>query len=162
MFFFGEKKKPSCGLVYATQNGSILPLSEMPDEVFADKVLGDGVCLIPADGMVYSPVDGVVETVADSRHAYGLVASDGAGIMIHIGVDTVELAGRGFQAKVRVGQRVKIGDSLCKVDLSVLRDAGYHVHTAVILTNLDRFQITEIHTGDGTAKEAIVFRYQKR
>ena len=150
------------GIAYAPQNGLMLPLEEMPDEVFADKVLGDGICLVPADGKVYSPVTGVVESVADAKHAYGIVAGDGADIMIHIGVDTVELAGRGFKSRVKPGRRVKTGDLLCEVDLPLVKEEGYAIHTALVLANLDLFQLTERYGGYAAAGKTAAFRYEKK
>jgi glucose-specific phosphotransferase system IIA component len=160
MFSF-HKKAPLTGVIYATQDGKILPVEEMPDEVFAGKVLGDGICIAPFNGSVYAPVDGVIESIADANHAFGITASDGADILIHIGVDTVELSGKGFKPKVRLAQRVKAGDLLCRVDLSLLREAGYAVHTAVLLVNLDTFKIVEFCYGDAAGGKTVAFRYQK-
>jgi glucose-specific phosphotransferase system IIA component len=159
---FGKTKKEQGGVVYATQNGIMLPLQEMPDEIFATKVLGDGICLLPDDGKVYAPVTGIVESVADASHAFGIVALDGADIMIHIGVDTVELKGQGFKSRVHPGGHVKTGDLLCEVDLSLLKKTGYASHTAILLTNLDQFEITGFGQGNAFAGKTMVFQYQKR
>ncbi|MDR2662853.1 MAG: PTS glucose transporter subunit IIA [Treponema sp.] len=151
------------GTVYATQNGTALAITEMPDEVFAGKVLGDGICILPDDGKVYAPVDGMVESADDTGHAYGIAADDGADIMIHIGVDTVELAGAGFKRLVKPGQSVKAGELICDVDLEAVKKAGYPVHTALLLSNGEFFAIT------GTAADSPVlagktaaFRYKKK
>ncbi|MDR3138760.1 MAG: PTS glucose transporter subunit IIA [Treponema sp.] len=156
-----HKEEPLTGAIYATQDGKILPIEEIPDEVFASKVLGDGICIVPSDGRVYAPVEGVIESIADANHAFGIAASDGADIMIHIGVDTVELSGSGFEPKVRLEQRVKAGDLLCQVDLSLIRKAGYAIHTAVLLTNPDTFKIVEFCYGDAAGGKTVAFRYQK-
>jgi glucose-specific phosphotransferase system IIA component len=110
---------------------------------------------------VYAPVEGVIESIADSNHAFGIAASDGADIMIHIGVDTVELSGRGFKPKVRLDQRVKAGDLLCQADLALIREAGYAIHTAVLLTNPEAFEIVEFCYGDAAGGKTAAFRYQK-
>jgi phosphotransferase system IIA component len=81
--------------------------------------------------------------------------------MVHIGVDTVELSGRGFVPKVRLDQRVKAGDLLCQVDLSLLREAGYAIHTAILLTNPDVFEIVEFRYGAAAGGKTVAFRYQK-
>jgi glucose-specific phosphotransferase system IIA component len=156
-----HKKEPLTGVIYATQDGKILPIEEIPDEVFAGKVLGNGICIVPSNGKVYAPVAGVIESIADANHAFGIAASDGADIVIHIGVDTVELSGKGFKPKVRLDQRVKAGDLLCQVDLSLLQAAGYATHTAVLLTNPDAFKIVEFYYGDAAGGKTVAFRYQK-
>ncbi|MDR2786111.1 MAG: PTS glucose transporter subunit IIA [Treponema sp.] len=151
------------GIVYATQNGRALPITEMPDEVFAEKVPGDGICILPKDGKVYAPVNGVVESADDTGHAYGIAAEDGADIMIHIGVDTVELAGTGFKRKVKPGQLVKAGDLICSVNLETVKKAGYSVHTAIVLCNVEFFTITGI-TADSVvqAGKTVIFRYERK
>lgn len=163
MFLFGKKNKAAqAGAAYATQDGQLLPIEEMPDPVFADKILGDGVCVLPTDGKVCSPVAGTVDNVADASHAYGIIAQDGAEIMVHIGVDTVEMKGQGFRPRVRAGQTVQAGDVLCTVDLDAVRAAGLAPHTAILLTNGDAFTITEKGAGAAKAGDTVAFRYQKR
>lgn len=157
-----KAKEEKFGIVYATQNGIILPIEDMPDEVFAAKVLGDGICLVPADGKVYCPVAGVIESIADAGHAFGVVALDGADIMIHIGVDTVEMAGKGFKNRVYIGQRLKVGDLLCEVDLPALMKAGYAIHTAVLLTNPEMFKIVNFYSGNAVAGITRAFQYQRQ
>jgi glucose-specific phosphotransferase system IIA component len=156
-----HKKEPLAGVIYATQDGNILPIEEIPDEVFASKVLGNGICILPSNGRVYAPVEGVIESIADSNHAFGITALDGADIMIHIGVNTVELSGRGFKPMVHLDQRVKAGDLLCQIDIPLIQKAGYAVHTAVLLTNLDTFKIVEFCYGDAAGGKTAAFRYQK-
>jgi glucose-specific phosphotransferase system IIA component len=159
---YNMKHSWAAGTVYATQNGTALPITEMPDEVFAGKVLGDGMCILPLDGNVYAPVNGVVESADDTGHAYGIAAEDGADIMIHIGVDTVELAGTGFKRKVKPGQSVKAGDLICSVNLAAVKKAGYSVHTAILLCNVEFFTITGTTTDSVVrAGETVLFRYER-
>lgn len=164
MFLFGKKKQnpPPEGVAYATQSGQTLPLEDMPDPVFAGKILGDGACLLPSDGRVYSPVSGRVDNIADASHAYGLVTNDGADIMVHIGVDTVELKGQGFVPKVKAGQQVAAGDLLCEVDLEAVTAAGYPSHTAVLLTNGDDFIMEHCPAGQAQAGVTPLFTYKKK
>jgi glucose-specific phosphotransferase system IIA component len=163
---YGEcmvKNSREAGAVYATQNGKVLHISEMPDDVFAAKVLGDGVCIVPEDGKVFAPVSGIVESADDTGHAYGIASNDGADIMVHIGVDTVELAGKGFKPNVKTGQSVNAGDLLCTADIGKIKKAGYETHTAVLLCNPGDFDITETAVGK-TAQggQTVVFRYRKK
>jgi glucose-specific phosphotransferase system IIA component len=163
---YGEcivKNSREAGAVYATQNGKVLHISEMPDDVFATKVLGDGVCIVPEDGKVFAPVSGTVESSNDTGHAYGIVSNDGADIMVHIGVDTVELAGRGFKPNVKAGQPVKAGDLLCTADIGKIKEAGYQIHTAVLLCNSGDFDITETAVGKTVrGGQTVVFRYARK
>jgi glucose-specific phosphotransferase system IIA component len=157
------KNNREAGAVYATQNGKVLHISEMPDDVFAAKVLGDGVCIVPEDGKVFAPVSGMVESADDTGHAYGIASDDGADIMVHIGVDTVELAGKGFKPKVKAGQTVNAGDLLCTADIERIKKAGYQIHTAVLLSNPENFTITETAVGTrAQGGRTVVFRYTQK
>ena len=106
-FFKGKDKG---NLIYAPCKGRVVPLAEVPDPVFADKVLGDGFAVIPADGRIYAPADGEVAMVFDTLHAVTLTSTQGAEILIHIGLDTVTLKGEPFKAHVAAGDKVKKGD----------------------------------------------------
>ena len=96
--------------ILAPVKGKVIPLEQVPDEVFAEKVLGDGVAIIPEDGKIYSPVDGTITTITDSLHAYGFETEDGIQMIVHFGLETVNLKGKGFISRVKVGDKVKAGD----------------------------------------------------
>jgi glucose-specific phosphotransferase system IIA component len=149
------------GVVYAPQDGEVKPLAEMPDQIFADKVLGDGVCLLPINNKVYSPVSGIVDTIPETNHAIGLIADDGAEIMIHIGVDTVDMNGSGFSMKVKPGQHVKVGQFLCEADLGQIKAAGHPIHTAMVVSNGNEYRVTETYYGKVTAGSMPAFSYTK-
>ena len=108
-FFKGKDKG---NVIYAPCKGRVVPLAEVPDPVFADKVLGDGFAVIPADGRIYAPADGEVAMVFDTLHAVTLTSTQGAEILIHIGLDTVTLKGEPFKAHVAAGDKVKKGQVL--------------------------------------------------
>lgn len=158
---FGFKKKKQEQVLLATQNGKVVALEEVPDEAFAQKMLGDGVAIIPQSGEVYSPVSGKVVQVTDTLHAYGIQSDDGLDVLVHIGVNTVELKGEGFTAMVKEGDSVKAGDLLAKVDLALLKEKKYPLYTPVIITNID--DVTEIsyNLGAATAAETIIATYKK-
>lgn len=120
-------------------DGKVIPLSQVDDETFASGVLGAGTAIVPASGEVYAPFDGMVETLPDSRHAVGLRSTDGVELLIHVGKDTVNLAGKHFKAHVKEGDQVKKGQLLLTCNLDALRGAGYNVTTPVIVTNTDEF-----------------------
>ena len=108
--------------ILAPVKGKVIPLEQVPDEVFAEKVLGDGVAIIPEDGKIYSPVDGTITTITDSLHAYGFETEDGIQMIVHFGLETVNLKGKGFTSRVKVGDKVKAGDLVAEVDLDYLKE----------------------------------------
>jgi phosphocarrier protein FPr/phosphocarrier protein len=126
--------------------GWCVPLSEIPDAAFAQGMLGDGVGLDPTGNELRSPCDGEVISVAASRHALALRATAGAEILVHVGVDTVGLAGEGFNVHVRKGERVRVGDLLLTFDLTLLARKAPSLMTPVVVTNADRFRITQANT----------------
>ena len=121
-------------------NGQARELSEATDPVFAQGVMGQGVLIDPSDGKLVSPFDGVVSALFPTKHAIGLISTDGVELLMHIGMDTVNLDGKGFEAHVKQGDHVKTGDSLITFDLEALKAAGYVVETPVIITNQDAYQ----------------------
>lgn len=142
-------------------SGECVPLSEVPDEAFAQKLLGDGVSIIPSDGKLVSPVDCTIEQVFDTKHAYSLKDSNGLEILIHIGINTVELNGEGFDNKVVNNQRVKLGDLLSNVDLKSIADRGYSIHTPVVFINHDKFNF-EFKFGPVVAGKSEIAVYESK
>ena len=119
--------------VFAPMTGETVALEQVPDAVFSEKVLGDGLGLIPTDGKVYSPVDGEVASVAETLHAYGFSSDDGLEVLVHVGLDTVALKGEGFTSHVKVGDRVRVGDLVAEVDLDLLKSKGINTVTPVLV-----------------------------
>ena len=117
--------------------GKVIPMADIPDATFAAGVLGEGCGIEPAEGRVVAPFDGVVTTAADTRHALGLSSPDGMELLIHVGINTVELAGEGFTLHCAEGDTVKAGQVLLDVDLDRIRKGGYSTTTAVLLTNAE-------------------------
>ena len=123
--------------------GRIIPLSEVSDETFSSEMLGTTVAVEPEDGRVVSPCDGEVINVFDTGHAVCIATKSGGELLIHIGVDTVKLGGKGFTKKVSDGQQVRAGDVLIEADLDTIRAEGYPAATMVILTNADEYSEVE-------------------
>jgi PTS system beta-glucosides-specific IIC component len=121
--------------VVAPVAGSVIPLTEVNDKVFASKALGDGVGIVPTSGRVVAPVSGVLVTVPESGHAFGIKTDDGVEVLVHVGIDTVRLEGRGFDVDVHKDQRVEAGDVLANVDLDAIKAAGYDTTTIVVVIN---------------------------
>ena len=126
-----SKKVPE--VILAPLTGKAVPLSEVPDPVFSDKVLGDGVAIIPADGKIVSPVDGEISTVAETGHAYGFTSEDGQEILVHVGLETVSLNGECFKVYGKAGDKVKKGDLVAEVDLGYLKEKDINPITPVLL-----------------------------
>lgn len=147
--------------LYAAGNGKVVKVEDVPDEVFASKALGDGVAVILEDGKVYAPADGEISMVADTLHAYGITTPDGLELLVHIGVNTVELNGEGFQPQVKAGQKVKAGDLLCIVDMKLMKSKGYPMHTPTLLTNGDECgEITLLPCDNAKAGKTVVAQYR--
>ncbi len=122
--------------------GELVALKDVPDEVFASGALGEGVAILPTDGKVVAPCNAAVTEMMDSRHAIGLVADNGVEILIHVGLDTVDMGGKPFTYHVKPDQEVKKGDLLITADLDAITKAGHKLYTPVIITNSDDY--TEI------------------
>lgn len=156
--FFGKKKKMK---IVAPQTGVCVGIEEVPDEVFSDKLLGDGVAVIPSENEVKSPVTGTVVQVFDTLHAYSIKSDDGLEILVHIGLNTVELKGEGFSAKVKDGDRVNAGDVLCEADINFIKEKGYEIYTPIVVTNSDEVKGLEALKGQVIGGETTIMEYSK-
>ncbi len=119
--------------------GKILPLSEVKDQVFSSGALGKGIAIEPVVGALYAPADGTITTLFPTGHAVGLTTTEGAEILMHIGMDTVELEGKGFETFVKQDDQVKRGDLLVKFDLDVIKNAGFSTVTPIVVTNTPNY-----------------------
>lgn len=137
-----KKSAPLADLVEIASplSGQVKELSQATDPVFAQGVMGQGVLIEPSQGDLLAPVDGVVSVLFPTKHAVGIVSDQGVEMLMHIGMDTVNLEGKGFTAHVSQGDRVKVGDKLISFDIDVIKDAGYVTETPVIITNQDQYQ----------------------
>ncbi len=131
--------------------GKVLKLSEVKDEAFASGVLGQGAAVEPEEGVLYAPADGTVSALFPTGHAIGLTTQTGLELLMHVGMDTVQLDGKGFKAFVETGETVKQGQKLLEFDRKLISEAGYSLVTPVLVTNSDDFEQVEI-TGDEKVK----------
>ena len=143
-----SKKVPE--VILAPLTGKAVSLSEVPDPVFSDKVLGDGVAIIPADGKIVSPVNGEISTVAETGHAYGFTSEDGREILVHVGLETVSLNGECFKVYGKAGDKVKAGDLIAEVDLDYLKEKEINPITPVLLCSDTEGK--ELQYGEGEVK----------
>lgn len=137
--------------VSAPAAGQAVPLSAVSDPTFSEEILGKGAAVQPTEGRVVSPVDGKVELMFDTGHAVSLLADGGAEVLIHVGLDTVKLAGKHFKTHKKNGDAVKRGDLLIEFDLEAIRAEGYDTITPVVVCNTDAFSSVEAQTGTTVA-----------
>ena len=144
-------------LLSSHMEGAAIPMSEVKDATFAAEVLGKGIAIIPKKGEVTAPCDAVVETVFATRHAIGLKADNGAEILIHVGINTVELGGKFYTSHVKEGDRVKTGQVMLTFDMEKIKEAGYDLTTPMIITNSDDYQeIKILKTGNVTKQDTVL------
>ena len=139
MGLFDFLKAKTGTVIAAPIKGECIPLSKVADPTFAEEILGKGIAIMPTEGRVCAPADGEITTVFPTGHAVGLTTHDGIEVLIHVGLDTVQLKGQFFQIKVETGQSVKKGDLLIEADLEEIRNAGYDTVTPMIICNSTDF-----------------------
>ncbi len=143
-----EKSNADDSVLYSVSEGTAILLSQVNDATFASEVLGKGIAVIPSKGEVVAPCDAVVETVFDTKHAVGLSTESGMELLIHIGINTVELNGKYFTSHVKNGDHVKKGQLLVSFDMEKVKAAGYDVTTPLIVTNSDDYKDVKILSED--------------
>lgn len=132
------------GVLYAPIEGNVKKLEEVDDATFASKIMGDGIAIKPNKGLLRSPEDAEVTAVFDSGHAICLKCDNGMEVLIHIGIDTVNLKGEGFKVLVEVGSKVRKGDKLIEFDIDNIRNSGYDDDVIIVVTNSDSYKEFEI------------------
>lgn len=131
----------------AVEDGRTIPMDEVNDQTFAQELLGPGIAIVPSNGTVVSPINGTIATVMDTKHAVCIQGEDGLELIVHVGLDTVELNGKYYQTYKEIGDQVKAGDVLLEFDLEEITKAGYDVTTPIVITNLGDYKITKCLTG---------------
>ena len=155
MSFFKKEKE-----IGAVASGTVIDIKEVNDQVFSSGLLGDGIGIKPTQGSIVSPVDGKIITTHDAGHAYSIMSSDGAELLIHVGIDTVELAGKHFYPKVKVGDKVKKGQLIVNADLEEIAKMGYDTTVALIISNEDEIEITGKNMCKCTS-QSVVMTYKR-
>lgn len=135
MFGIFKKKNKNIEEVYSPCLGKIVQIEDIPDPVFSEKMMGDGIAIEPSEGKIYSPFDGEIIQVFNSKHAITLKSNKGTNLLIHIGLETVNLEGVPFDVKVKNGQPISKGQLLVDVDLEYIKNKGLKIITPVILIN---------------------------
>lgn len=139
---FGVFKKKENITLYAPVTGKTIAITQVPDKVFSEKMMGDGIGFQFEDSVVYAPCDGIITLVAHTSHAVGITAKNGAEILIHIGLDTVNLNGQGLHALVQTGDKVKKGTPLIEIDRAFMKEQGIDLTTPMVVTNTSEYKMT--------------------
>jgi len=147
MGLFGFGKKAITETLYAPVNGTVQTLENVSDQVFAQKLMGDGFGVVPDEEKIYSPIEGTVTSVFKTKHALGFKTPTGLEVMVHMGLDTVELEGKPFEVLVKEGDKVGVHTPIATMDLKQVKDAGKETVVLTIVTNTaDKIGSTELQT----------------
>ncbi|MFL0196085.1 PTS glucose transporter subunit IIA [Clostridium sp. WILCCON 0269] len=128
-------------------DGKIIDLSQVPDQVFSERMAGDGVAIDTTGDMVLAPADGTVVLILKTNHAFGMVLKNGTELLVHVGVDTIELNGEGLERLVEEGMKVKVGDPMIRLDRKFIEERGYSLITSIIITNSETLKDIKYNTG---------------
>ena len=156
MFKLFKKTDDICKL-FAPVNGKTIALENVPDKVFASKMMGDGMGFEYEGNTIYAPCDGKITLVANTLHAVGITSENGAEILIHIGLDTVSLNGKGFKKLINQGDKVKKGTPLIDIDRQFMKEQDINLITPMVVTNAANYEINVIDEGkDVTTEEEVI------
>lgn len=143
-------------VLFSPMRGRVIPLEEVPDKTFANKVLGEGIAIEPADGKVVSPASGTISHLFETKHAVAIKTDKGAELLIHVGIETVKMNGEGFKAFVKTGDRVEVGDLLLEFDLELLQKKAKSAVTPIVVTNANGIKsIKELISGEADFKDQL-------
>ena len=149
---FGLGSKTNEETIVAPLTGAVKNIEEVPDPVFAGRMMGDGVAIDPTEGVVVSPVAGEIVQLFHTKHAIGIKAKNGTEILIHVGLETVKMEGEGFEAHVSEGQAVKAGDKLISFDLELIREKAKSTISPIVITNTDAAESIKTPVGVAATK----------
>lgn len=151
----GFKKKEV--KIYSPVKGKVVNLEEVPDSMFSSKMLGDGVAMEIEGDVICAPQAGVIKVLFETKHAFVIETKEGVEILVHIGLDTVDLKGEGFQAIASIEDKVKAGDPIVRVDRELIKSKGVNLITMIIITNVEKFKtINIVGSGDSTITTEII------
>jgi glucose-specific phosphotransferase system IIA component len=144
--------------ICAPVKGRVMAVNQSADPAHQQEALGKGVCFMPLGGKIYAPFDGTVEMVFDTNHAVNLLSKDGIELLIHCGIDTVKLGGKGFTMHIKEGDSVTTGQLLFEYDKDLIARAGYNLETQVVITNTENYQkITQAKAGDAAVGDVVLY-----
>jgi len=159
---FSSKEKKAVNVeIYAPLSGEIVNIEDVPDVVFSEKIVGDGIAIRPTGNKLVAPVDGVVGKIFETNHAFSMESKEGVELFVHFGIDTVELKGEGFTRVAQEGQSVKRGDTIIELDLALLEAKAKSVLTPVVISNMDEVSNMEKKSGEVVAGDSVVLVLKK-
>ena len=162
MFGFMKKKKSnneSLNLV-AVANGKVLPLSDVPDPIFAEKMAGDGVAIEVESNLIVAPASGEISMIFRTNHGFALALENGVELLVHIGVETVSLNGEGFKRLVEIGDKVEVGTPIIEIDRELIKEKGCSLITPVIITTVDILTDIKVNENiNADAGETVIVEY---
>ncbi|VTU07097.1 PTS system glucose-specific transporter [Actinobacillus indolicus] len=160
---FGGKKDVAAKEVkiYAPLSGEIVNIEDVPDVVFSEKIVGDGVAIRPTGDTIVSPVNGTIGKIFETNHAFSIESDEGIELFVHFGIDTVELKGEGFTRLAEEGQKVKVGEPVIKFDLELLEAKAKSVLTPVVISNMDEITNLQKLSGEVVKGESVVLTLTK-
>ncbi|HHR6136723.1 TPA: PTS glucose transporter subunit IIA [Providencia alcalifaciens] len=147
--------------IIAPLSGEIVNIEDVPDVVFAEKIVGDGIAIKPSGNKIVAPVDGTIGKIFETNHAFSIESDDGIELFVHFGIDTVELKGEGFKRIAEEGQSVKKGDVVIEFDLALLEEKAKSVLTPVVISNMDEIKELNKLNGTVTVGETVIMRIKK-
>lgn len=157
MGLFSKKRKETGCVIYSPLDGEVQSIDQAPDPVFSQKMMGDGIVIFPSNGKVVAPFDGKVTMIFPTKHAIGLVSNSGVELLIHYGLDTVNLQGKGFKVFVEENQSIQKGTLLLEADNDLIRASNYSTAVPVVFTAMSEQQSMEVlKTGQVTQGEEII------
>ena len=159
---FGSKENKTVEVeIYAPLSGEIVNIEDVPDVVFSEKIVGDGIAIRPTGNKIVAPDDGVIGKIFETNHAFSMESKEGVELFVHFGIDTVELKGEGFTRIAQEGQSVKRGDTVIEFDLATLESKAKSVLTPVVISNMDEISSIEKKSGEVIAGESVVLSLTK-
>ena len=156
-----DKKDSGTIEIVAPLSGEIVNIEDVPDVVFAEKIVGDGIAIKPTGNKMVAPVDGTIGKIFETNHAFSMESKEGVELFVHFGIDTVELKGEGFTRIAQEGQSVKRGDTVIEFDLATLESKAKSVLTPVVISNMDEISSIEKKSGEVIAGESVVLSLTK-
>jgi len=160
---FGDKSDSDSGNIeiVAPLSGEIVNIEDVPDVVFAEKIVGDGVAIRPSGNQIVAPVEGTIGKIFETNHAFSIESDNGIELFVHFGIDTVELKGEGFKRLAEEGQKVKKGDPIIEFDLAFLEEKAKSTLTPVVISNMDEIKSLSKLSGHVTVGETPIMRISK-
>ncbi|MFF2701625.1 PTS glucose transporter subunit IIA [Streptomyces cyaneofuscatus] len=147
--------------IYAPLSGEIVDIEDVPDVVFAEKIVGDGIAIKPTSSTIVAPADGIIGKIFETDHAFSIETDEGLELFVHFGIDTVELKGEGFRRVAEEGQRVRRGDTIVEIDLALLEERAKSTLTPVVISNMDEIaELTKL-SGPVTAGRTAILRVRR-